>query len=76
MTNERPPVRVAVIGLDHGHIFGMAHSVVAAGAELVAFHPAEGGLAGIFAKAHPNARAVPDPREILEVVFHTVKAMQ
>ncbi len=63
---KRPPVRVGVIGLDHGHIFGMAHAVVSAGAELVAFHPEQGGLAEIFAKAHPNARKAGDPREILE----------
>ncbi|MCP4005301.1 MAG: Gfo/Idh/MocA family oxidoreductase [bacterium] len=66
MSNSLPPIRVAAIGLDHGHIFGMAHSVVAAGAELVSFFPSTGGLAEIFAKAHPDARAVADPREILE----------
>lgn len=65
-SGHRPPVRVAAIGLDHGHVFGMAHAVVSAGAEMVAFHPREGGLAGIFAKAHPAARAVDDRREILE----------
>jgi len=62
---------VAAIGLDHGHIFGMAGAVVSAGATLVAYHCEEGpakqaGLAPIFAKAHPEARAVKDPREILE----------
>lgn len=44
----------------------MAHSVVAAGAELVSFYPREGGLAEIFAKAHADAHAADDPREILE----------
>jgi predicted dehydrogenase len=66
MSARRPPIRVAAIGLDHAHIFGMAHAVVSVGAELVSFTPAEGGLAPLFAKAHPAARAVRDPREILE----------
>ena len=66
MTHSRPPIQVAAIGLDHGHILGMAHAVVSAGAQLVSYHPREGGLAPIFKKAHPQARAVEDPREILE----------
>ena len=60
------PVRVGVIGMDHGHIFGMAHAVVSAGAELVSTFPKNGGLAEIFAKAHPSARPVDDERAILE----------
>ena len=66
MTNSLPPIRVATIGLDHGHIFGMTQAVVSAGAELVSYLSAEGGIADAYAKAHPNARAVTDPREILE----------
>lgn len=65
-SKRRPPVRVAAIGLDHGHVFGMVHAVVSAGAELVAFYPGEGGLAAIFAKAHPDARVAERPQEILE----------
>lgn len=65
-SDSRPPVRVAALGLDHGHIFGMAQAVVSAGAELVAYHPAEGGFAAAFGKAHPDARAAAAPREILE----------
>ena len=64
--DSRPPIRVAAIGLDHGHIFGMAHAVVSAGAELVSYYPKEGGLAEIFGKAHPEARAAEDSRAILE----------
>ena len=65
-----PPVRVAVIGLDHAHIFGMAQSVVAAGAVLTAYATAPasvpGGLQQQFGKAHPAATQVSDAREILE----------
>ena len=66
MTSSRPPVRVGAIGLDHGHIFGMTHAVVSAGAELVSYYPGRGELAAIYAKAHPKARAVSVPGEILE----------
>ena len=73
MTNPRPPippvppVRVAAIGLDHGHIFGMTRAVLDAGAELVWYaHPDAEGLAAAYAKAHPNARAVAEPKQILE----------
>jgi len=61
-----PPVNVGVIGLAHGHIFGMAHALVQAGARIVAFHPGERDLSGGFAKVHPDARSVDDPAEILE----------
>jgi predicted dehydrogenase len=63
---DSPPIRVATIGLDHGHIFGMTQAVVAAGAELVSFLEAKGGIADVYPKAHPNARPVSDAREILE----------
>lgn len=68
MTSSPPTLRVAAIGLDHAHIFGMAHAVVAAGAELACYYPPPGGddgLAAIFARAHPDARAVADSGEIL-----------
>ncbi len=70
MTPAQPPVPVGVIGVDHAHIFGMLQAVVSAGAEIVAWHAGPAApaspLAPIFAKAHPGARAVADPREILE----------
>ncbi len=70
MMQAQPPLPIGVIGLDHAHIFGMTQTVVSAGAELVAFHPGPeaqpSGLTAIFAKAHPRACAVSDPREILE----------
>jgi predicted dehydrogenase len=70
MTSLPPPLQIGVIGLDHAHIFGMAQAVVSAGATVVAHHPGPAApaspLAAIFAKAHPHARAVEDPREILE----------
>jgi len=64
--SARPTVRVAAIGFEHPHIISMAQAVVQAGAEMVWFHPAEGGLAELFGKLHPGARAASDPRQILE----------
>jgi predicted dehydrogenase len=62
-----PTTRVAVIGLDHPHVFGIAHALVSAGAEIAAFHqPGGEGLALLFAGAHPGAKDVADPDEILE----------
>ena len=57
MTN--PTIRVAVIGLDHPHVFGIAHALASAGAEIAAFHqPGGGGLAGVFASAYADAKAI------------------
>jgi predicted dehydrogenase len=61
------PTAFAVIGIDHVHVFGMAHACVAAGAELRAWHqPGGGGLSEAFGRVHPSARAAGDEREILE----------
>jgi predicted dehydrogenase len=54
------------MGLDHPHIFGMAHAVVSAGAELAWLHPPDAPLAAAFAKLHPGARPAREPAEILE----------
>ena len=62
---SRPRLRAAAIGLAHGHIFGMAHAIVEAGAALVAFAPEPGPIGTAFAERHPDARAVTDPRAIL-----------
>jgi predicted dehydrogenase len=58
-------VRFAVIGIDHRHIFGQVDCLLAAGAELVSFHPS-GDLLEWFVEKYPNAQKVDDPRRILE----------
>jgi predicted dehydrogenase len=63
---SRPRLRAAAIGLAHGHIFGMAHASVEAGAALVAFASEPGPIGTAFAERHPDARAVTDPRAILD----------
>lgn len=63
---DRPPVRIAALGVEHIHAFAQVGTLVAAGAELSAFWSRESDLATGFAKAFPGARRVDDPRAILE----------
>ena len=61
-----PPVRMAAIGLNHGHIYGMIGMLLAAGAELCAVHAPERDLQQQFARRFPAAQVCPDPQEIYE----------
>ena len=60
------PVRFAVIGIDHIHIFGMVIALREAGAEFAAFDALDSPLAGGFAKVFPHVERVPDRRAILD----------
>jgi predicted dehydrogenase len=64
MTAE--PLRFAAAGLNHGHIYGMTHAFLAAGAQLTYFYALEDDLAAAFAKAFPQAERVPTLTIILE----------
>lgn len=67
-TNTNPPIRFAVIGVNHYHIFGQTQCLLDAGAELVAVHLAGGEppiVAG-FRDKFPQAREVREKAEILE----------
>ena len=61
-----PPVRFAVVGANHGHIYGQTELLRRAGAELVSFLVEEPDLAAQFGDRYPAARRVRDRREILE----------
>jgi predicted dehydrogenase len=63
---DAAPVRFAAVGLEHLHVFAEAGALVAAGAELAAWHGEDGPLAAGFATLHPKARRAADVREILE----------
>jgi predicted dehydrogenase len=60
------PIRFAVIGINHNHIFGQVDALLGAGAEFVAFFAPEDELARPFADRYPQARRVTDKRRILE----------
>jgi predicted dehydrogenase len=59
-------VRFAVIGVNHGHIYGQTDLLLRAGAELTAFHAVEDDLAAEFGPRYPAARRVADRRRILD----------
>ncbi len=59
------PVRFAVIGIDHRHIFGMVDSLREAGGELAGFYD-HGGLRDWFVEKYPDAKRISDKRQILE----------
>ena len=46
--------RVGVIGLDHGHIFGMCNGLVEAGAELAGVYDPDPAKLANFRKAFPD----------------------
>lgn len=60
------PVRMAAVGLNHDHVYGMAGMLIAAGAELAAVHAPEPDLLETFRRRHPTARVCPDAAEIYE----------
>lgn len=58
--------RIAAIGLNHDHIYGMTEQLLAAGAELAAFHETDEAIASRYAAKFPQAKRVADRRAILE----------
>jgi predicted dehydrogenase len=67
MTNTATPtIRFAVIGLNHGHIYGQVNLLLRAGAELVSVFGREPELLAQFTKTFPQARVARDEAEILE----------
>lgn len=61
-----PSFDFAVIGINHGHIYGQVDQMLGAGCRLTAFHAVEDDLAAQFAKTYPQARRVADRRTILD----------
>jgi predicted dehydrogenase len=59
-------VRIAAIGLNHDHIYGMTDQLLQAGAELAAFHEPDDAIAARYAARFPQAKRVGDRRAILE----------
>ena len=57
--------RVGVIGLDHGHIFGMCNGLVEAGAELAGVYDPDPAKVANFRKTFPDVSAVLSEEGIL-----------
>jgi hypothetical protein len=56
----------AVIGINHGHIYGQVDQMLDAGCRLTKFLAPEDDLAAAFAKAYPQAARVTDEAAILD----------
>ena len=63
---QAPRIRFSVIGLNHGHIYGLVNTAIRGGGELTTFHAKEDDLAAEFAKRFPQAKRVLTEKEILE----------
>jgi predicted dehydrogenase len=66
MSARAEPIRFGVIGINHGHIYGIANQLLDAGAELVAFFAPEDDLAAEFTSKFPQARRARSKAEVLE----------
>ncbi|MCU0323878.1 MAG: Gfo/Idh/MocA family oxidoreductase [Spirosomaceae bacterium] len=65
-TYDSPRLKFAVIGMNHGHIYGQVEAVKKGGGQLVAYYAKEANLLADFAKRYPDAKLVKDEKEILE----------
>lgn len=59
-------IRFSVIGLNHGHIYGMAESLIKGGGEMVAVYAKEPELLKNFTKRYPNVKVAKSENEIIE----------
>lgn len=61
-----PRIKFAVIGMNHGHIYGQVEAVTRGGGQLVAYYAKEADLLAAFAKRYPQAKQASSENEILE----------
>ncbi len=61
---EAAPVRMAAVGLNHNHIYGMVQSLLEAGAQLTAVQAPEADLLDAFTRTFPQARVIPEPEAV------------
>jgi predicted dehydrogenase len=59
-------IRFSVIGINHGHIYGMVDSIIQGGGVLVAVYAKEPELLTAFSKRYPNVKIAKSESEILE----------
>ncbi|MDI9873890.1 Gfo/Idh/MocA family protein [Flectobacillus rivi] len=64
-TFAEPRIKFAVIGMNHGHIYGQVEAVIRGGGQLVAFYAKEADLLAAFAKRYPNAKQASSEADIL-----------
>jgi len=61
-----PKIKLGVIGLNHGHIYGQVSAVQRGGGELVSMYAKEPELVAEFVKRHPNVKVARSEAEVLE----------
>ena len=61
-----PRIKFAVIGMNHGHIYGQTDAVIRGGGELVACFAKEADLLAEFSKRYPQAKVVNSEAAILD----------
>lgn len=59
-------IRFSVIGLNHGHIYGMTDALLGGGGKLVSVYAREPELLAAFTKRYPNVKVVGSEEEILD----------
>ncbi|NNE78470.1 MAG: Gfo/Idh/MocA family oxidoreductase, partial [Pricia sp.] len=59
-------IRFSVIGINHGHIYGMVDSLLTGGGTLVSVYAKEPDLLANFTKRYPNVKIATNEEEILE----------
>jgi predicted dehydrogenase len=64
--NVAPSIRFSVIGLNHGHIYGMTEAIIRGGGELVAVYAKEPDLMAAYVKRYPNVKQATSEKEVLE----------
>jgi predicted dehydrogenase len=62
---EKGAFRVGVLGLDHGHIFGMCNGLLEAGADIALVYDPDPDKVSVFRKTYPEARAARCEEEVL-----------
>ncbi len=63
---KKESIKFSVIGLNHGHIYGMVDSLIKGGGELVSVYAVEPELLQQFLKRYPGTKVAKTQEEILE----------
>ncbi|PLK45897.1 Gfo/Idh/MocA family protein [Emticicia sp. TH156] len=64
--NLEPGIRFSVIGLNHGHIYGMTEAIIRGGGQLVSVYAKEPDLLAAYVKRYPDVKQAGSEKEILE----------
>ncbi|UTA67671.1 Gfo/Idh/MocA family protein [Emticicia sp. 21SJ11W-3] len=64
--NLEPSIRFSVIGLNHGHIYGMTEAIIRGGGQLVSVYAKEPDLLAAYVKRYPDVKQAGSEKEVLE----------